>query len=260
MARLAEKVAIVTGAGRGIGRAIALRCAAEGAHIVAADIEAATAQEAATAIERLDRRSLALRVDLGDMADIETLVARTLEAFGRIDILVNNAGVTKGVELFDITPEDWDWMHRINARGAFFCLQAVAREMVKQRYGKIVNMASIAGKGYRQTSNIAYAASKGAVIVMTQIAAQYLAADNINVNAICPGATLTEMLRGIQRDRSRQRGLAETALEQGWVTSIPLQRANTPEDIAALAVFLASDEARNITGQAVTIDGGLMAH
>jgi NAD(P)-dependent dehydrogenase (short-subunit alcohol dehydrogenase family) len=260
MDRLADKVAIVTGAGRGMGRAIALRFAQEGAHVVTADIVAATAQETAAAVEALGRRSLPLRVDLGEMTDIQTLVTRALETFGRIDILVNNAGVTKALDLFDITPEDWDWMHRVNAKGVFFCLQAVAREMVKQRYGKIVNIASIAGKGYRYTSNIAYAASKGAVVVMTQVAAQLLASHNINVNAICPGATQTEMLQNIQRDRSSQRGIPVEELEQRGAASIPLGRANTPEDIAALAVFLASDESLNMTGQAINVDGGLIVH
>jgi NAD(P)-dependent dehydrogenase (short-subunit alcohol dehydrogenase family) len=258
--KLTDKVAIVTGAGRGIGRAIALRFAQEGAQVVTADIEAATAHGTATAVEALGRRSLPLRVDLGEIADIHTLVARTLETFGRIDVLVNNAGVTKALNLFDITPQDWDWMHRINARGAFFCLQAVARQMVKQQYGKIVNIASIAGKGYRDTANIAYAASKGAVIVMTQVASQQLASANINVNAICPGPTQTTMLQGVEHDRSRQRGIPLQEIEQHRIATIPLKRANTPEDIAALAAFLASDEAQNITGQAISVDGGLMGH
>jgi NAD(P)-dependent dehydrogenase (short-subunit alcohol dehydrogenase family) len=121
MGRLADKVAIVTGAGRGMGRAIALRFAQEGAHVVAADIVAASAQETAAAIEALGRRSLSLRVDLGAVTDIQTLVTRPLETFGRIDILVNNAGVTKALDLFDITPEDWDWMHRVRMpKGCFF--------------------------------------------------------------------------------------------------------------------------------------------
>jgi NAD(P)-dependent dehydrogenase (short-subunit alcohol dehydrogenase family) len=132
--------------------------------------------------------------------------------------------------------------------------------MVKQRSGKIVNIASIAGKGYRYTSNVAYAASKGAVVVLTQVAAQLLASHNINVNAICPGATQTEMLRSIQHDRSTQRGIPVEELERRGMAAIPLGRANTPEDIAALAVFLASDEAQNITGQAINVDGGLLVH
>lgn len=260
MMRLAEKIALVTGAGRGMGRAIALRLAQEGAHVVTADIDATTAQETAAAVEALGRQSLPVQVDLGQMEAITALVARAVETFGRLDILVNNAGVTKALDLFEVTPEDWDWMHRVNAKGVFFCMQAVARQMVRQQYGKIVNIASIAGKGYRYTSNIAYAASKGAVVVMTQIAALQLAAHQINVNAICPGLTQTEMLHSIHRDRAAQRGIALDELERRGIASVPLQRANTPEDIAALAAYLVSDEARNITGQAINIDGGLVVH
>ncbi len=260
MERLADNIAIVTGAGRGMGRAIALRMAQEGAHIVAADIDAQTAHETAASVEALGRRSMACEADLGTMASIDALVARAMETFGRIDILVNNAGVTKATDIFDVTPDDWDWMHRVNAKGVFFCMQAVAREMVKQASGKIVNIASVAGKGYRHTSNIAYAASKGAVVVMTQVAGQLLARHNINVNAICPGATQTEMLQSIQRDRSAQRGVAMAELARQGTASIPLQRANTPEDIAAMAAFLASDDARNITGQAINVDGGMIVH
>lgn len=260
MERLANKIAIVTGAGRGMGRAIALRMAEEGAHIVAADIDAQTAHDTAASVEAIGRRSLPLEADLGAMASIDALVARAMEAFGRIDILVNNAGVTKGIDLLDITPDDWDWMHRVNAKGVFFCMQTVARQMVVQESGKIVNIASVAGKGYRHTSNIAYAASKGAVVVMTQVVGQLLARHNINVNAICPGATQTEMLQGIQRDRSAQHGVDIEELARRGTASIPLQRANTPEDIAAMAAFLASDDARNITGQAINVDGGMVVH
>lgn len=260
MARLTDKIALVTGAGRGMGRAIALRFAQEGAHVVVGDINAETVQATAAAIETLGRQSVPIRVDMGEATDINALIQRALDTFGRIDVVVNNAGVTKALDLFDVTPEDWDWMHRVNARGVFFCLQAVARQMVQQRSGSIINIASIAGKGYRYTSNIAYAASKGAVVVMTQVAALQLAEYNINVNAICPGVTQTDMMLGIQRDRSTQHGISMEELERRSVASIPLQRANTPDDIAAMAVFLASDEARNITGQALNVDGGLVIH
>jgi len=260
MDRLADQIAIVTGAGRGMGRAIALRLAQEGAHIVAADIDAQTAHDTAAAVEALGRSSLPLEADLGAAASIDALVARAMDTFGRIDILVNNAGVTRAMDLFEVTPDDWDWMHRVNARGVFFCMQAVAREMVKRESGKIVNIASVAGKGYRHTSNIAYAASKGAVVVMTQVAGQQLARYYINVNAICPGLTQTEMWQSIQRDRSAQRGVDIAALEQQAAASIPLRRANAPEDIAAMAAFLASDDARNITGQAINVDGGMVVH
>src|SRR6516164_3339175 len=136
---------------------------------------------------------------MASVADINALVDKTMATFGRVDILVNNAGVTRSLGFFDVTEADWDWMYSINARGLFFCMQRVAREMIKQQSGKIVNIASIAGKGFRGTSNIAYAGTKGAVIAMTRIAASQLARYNINVNAICPGATRTHLYETIRR-------------------------------------------------------------
>ncbi len=148
-------------------------------------------------------------------------------------------------------------MHAVNARGVFFCMQRAAREMAKQGGGKIINMASIAGKGYRGTSNIAYAASKGAVITMTRIAATQLAPHNINVNAICPGLTRTPMLESILRDNIQRRGLDEAEVIRRLETTVPLGRSNAPEDIANMAAFLASPESDNITGQSFNVDGGL---
>ena len=195
--KLEDKVAIVTGAGRGMGGAIARRFAREGAHVAVAEIDEVSAHET---FEAINRRGILVMTDMSSVAEINALVDKTVAQFGRVDILVNNAGVTKSLGFFDVTEADWDWMHSINARGVFFCMQRVAREMVKQRSGKIVNIASIAGKGFRGTSNIAYAGTKGAVIAMTRIGASQLARDNINVNAICPGATRTHLYETIQNE------------------------------------------------------------
>jgi len=255
---LKDKIAIVTGAGTGMGKAIALRYAREGAHVVAAEIDAASGQQTAAEVSAHDRRGLFVRTDMGKVADINAMVAKAVETFGQIDILVNNAGVTKSLSFFDVTEADWDWMHSVNARGVFFCMQAVAREMVKRNQGKIINTASIAGKGFRGTSNIAYAGSKGAVIAMTRIGASQLAKYNINVNAICPGATRTSMYERIMKQITEREGITEEQAIARMDVSIPLRRSNTPDDIANMAAFLASAEANNITGQSFNVDGGLM--
>ena len=255
---LKDKIAIVTGAGTGMGKAIALRYAREGAHVVAAEIDAASGQQTAAEVSAHDRRGLFVRTDMGKVADINAMVAKAVETFGQIDILVNNAGVTKSLSFFDVTEADWDWMHSVNARGVFFCMQAVAREMMKRNQGKIINTASIAGKGFRGTSNISYAGSKGAVIAMTRIGASQLAKYNINVNAICPGATRTSMYERIMKQITEREGITEEQAVARMDVSIPLRRSNTPDDIANMAAFLASDEARNITGQSFNVDGGLM--
>jgi NAD(P)-dependent dehydrogenase (short-subunit alcohol dehydrogenase family) len=158
----------------------------------------------------------------------------------------------------DLTEEDWDNIHRVNAKGVFFCLQRVAREMIPRRRGRIINIASIAGKGFPGTSNAIYAASKGAVISLTKTAAQQLARHDINVNAVCPGIVRTNLYGEMVRVMAEGEGLSIAEIERRGVQTIPLQRANEPEDIAAMVVFLASPGARNITGQSFNVDGGLV--
>ena len=199
-----------------------------------------------------------MRTDLAQVSEIEELVNKTVAEFGQIDILVNNAGVTKSLGFFDVTESDWDWMYSVNARGVFFCMQRAAREMAKRKSGKIINIASIAGKGFRGTSNIAYAGTKGAVIAMTRIGASQLARFNINVNAICPGVTRTHMFEYSMAEMTQKRGLSEEEAIKRLDSTIPLGRSNNPEDIANMAAFLASSEADNITGQSFNVDGGLV--
>lgn len=255
---LTDKVALVTGAGQGIGRACAVALAEAGAHVVAVDINGKTAEETAAAVMGFQRRSLGLKADVGDLADIDRIVQETIKEFGRIDISVNNAGVTRRADIMDLTEADWDRIHRVNAKGVFFCLQRVAREMIPMREGRIINIASIAGKGYAGTSNAAYAASKGAVISLTKTASQQLGRHNINVNSICPGVTRTALSNDNMRVRAQQEGVTIEEMERRRAEVIPLKRANDPEDIAAMAVFLASPGARNITGQCYNVDGGLI--
>jgi NAD(P)-dependent dehydrogenase (short-subunit alcohol dehydrogenase family) len=185
-------------------------------------------------------------------------VAEAVSEFGKIDILVNNAGVTRRAYIMDLTEEDWDRIHRVNAKGVFFCLQRVAKEMIPRRSGRIINIASVAGKGFPGTSNAIYAASKGAVISLTKTASQQLGMHNINVNSVCPGIVRTALYKDIVRVMSEKEGLSIEAVEERAVAGVPLKRANEPEDIADMVVFLASPGSRNITGQSFNVDGGLI--
>ena len=252
---LTDRVAIVTGAARGIGRATALALARAGAHVVAVDVDQGAVKATADAVSALGRKGLALGADVGS---IDGMARQAADTFGQVDILVNNAGVTRRAYIMDLTEEDWDRIMRVNGKGVFFCLQRVAREMIPRRSGVIVNIASIAGKGFAGASNVIYAGSKGAVISMTRMAALQLAPHNINVNAICPGTTLTALSDTNLRTRAAAEGATVEEMERRRNAAIPLGRPNEPEDIAALAVFLASPGARNITGQSFNVDGGII--
>jgi len=255
---LAGKIALVTGAGQGIGEACALALSEAGATVIVADIDAVNAAKVCDRIGAHQRKAQAIKVDVGDVADIQKMVDQIVKDYGRIDILVNNAGVTRRADIMELTEADWDRIHRVNAKGVFFCLQAVARTMIPRREGRIINIASIAGKGYAGTSNAAYAASKGAVISLTKTAAQQLGAHNINVNAVCPGITRTALSDANLSVRAKQEGLSLAAMEERRNAVIPLKRANDPEDIAAMVVFLATPGARNISGQSLNVDGGIV--
>src|ERR1700738_2405050 len=260
---LQDQVVLVTGAGAGIGRGTALAMAEAGAAVAAADIALPAAQRTAAQAAANARRAIAIEVDCGDVASIDAMVARAVAELGRLDVIVNNAGVTRYAYIMDLTEADWDRIHRVNAKGVFFCLQRAAREMIKQFDAdgagvRIINIASISGRGYAGASNAAYAASKGAVISLTKMAAQQLGRHDINVNAICPGVTRTELGARNAAARAAERGITVAELQAEAEARIPIGRANAPEDIAAMAVFLASPGARNITGQSYNVDGGLV--
>ena len=253
-----DQVAIITGAGQGIGRATALAMAKAGATVACVDINGEAAKAVAAEASKLGGRTFSVSADLGDVKEIDRMVGEIVTAFGRVDCLVNNAGVTRKAYIMDLTEADWDHIHRVNAKGVFFCLQRVAREMIPKRSGRIINIASVAGKGFPGTSNAVYAASKGAVISLTKTAAQQLGMHNINVNSICPGIVRTKLFFDLVQTVATKEGRTVEEIEADMVKSVPLKRANEPEDIAAMAVFLASPGARNITGQSYNVDGGLI--
>jgi len=254
--KLAGRVAMVTGSGRGIGRAIALRLAAEGAAILVADLDPAGGAETARAIEAQGGKARFAATDVARPAESRAAVAAALEHFDRLDVLVNNAGVVRALPLLDVTEVDWDRTFSVNTRGLFFCLQAAACEMARRRGGCIINMASIAGRGGRPLL-ADYAASKAAVISLTQSAALALAPRGVRVNAVCPGIVDTAMWTQIDREWGEAVGVKPGEVLAGRVAGIPLGRIETPEDVAGLVAFLASDDAAYITGQAINVCGGL---
>ena len=254
-----NKTACITGAGNGIGRAISIAMGNEGYNVVCADINSDHANETLDIIKKNNGLGIVIKTDVTNFLDIKKMVSNTIESFGSIDVLVNNAGVTRTSGIMDLTEEDWHWIHNVNAKGTFFCLQETARQMNKQKNGgRIINMASVGGKGFVDVSNAIYAASKGAVISLTKTAAQELGKYEITVNAICPGITHTNILSDIIKKRSLEQNKTESEIIKHYVRDIPLGRANEPEDIAAMVVFLSSEGAKNISGQSYNIDGGLI--
>lgn len=249
--------AIVTGAGRGMGRAVAIQLAEAGANVVVVDTDAEAIEDTCAAIKVAGRESLGVTADIGDRPDVERVVTEAKEAFGRIDILVNNAGLTKHLYFMDLHEEEWDRVHRTNAKGVYLSMQRVAKELIDQgRGGRMVNIAPIDGGSAAGSANPLYAANRGAVLSMTRIAAIELGQFGITVNAICPRRTLNTMAAETRDYRSRFASAPDLDLELGREANIPVGKPNDPEDIAAMAVFLTGPGARNITGQMFDVDGG----
>jgi len=247
-----NKVALVTGSARGIGRAIAETLASRGASLVIADLRAelaaVTAQEIATQqiAASTGQRTLAVAVDVVKSDSVKAMVDRVLAEFGRLDILVNNAGVTRDNLIIRMEEADWDLVLDINLKGAFNCSKAVVRTMMKQRYGRIVNIASVSGLA-GQAGQANYSASKAGLVGMTKALARELGSRQITVNAVAPGFIPTDLTKDLP-----------TELKDASLKMIPLGRWGSPQEIAAAVAFLASDEAAYITGHVLSVDGGMV--
>lgn len=252
--RLSGKVAMVTGGAWGVGRGISLAFAREGALVAIGDTDAAGAEEVVRMIASGGGRAIACRVDVSSAADVEGFLRTTLDAFGHIDILVNNAGIYPTRSVVDMSEEEWDRVINVNLNGTFLCSRAVARVLLTQgRGGRIINVASSAGLSARP-QKAHYCASKAGVILFTKALALELAEYGITVNSVCPGLVVTEKKAELLR-----RDPEEMRRHELKVSRIPMGRTSTPEDVARVVVFLASEDAAYVTGQHLAVDGGASA-
>jgi NAD(P)-dependent dehydrogenase (short-subunit alcohol dehydrogenase family) len=256
---LSGQTAIVTGAGRGIGRAIALELAALGADVVVAELDDASGERVAVEVRALGRRAVALRTDVTQRADLEVMVERALAELGRIDVLVNNAGIFRAQPVPEIDERHWDAVMDINARAVFFASQAVLPHMRAAGGGTIVNLASMAGK-IGTAYALVYAASKAAVVSLTRSMALAVAADGIRVNCVCPGYVQTEMWAQLEEEISAIVDMPREEFSRQRLSQIPLGRWEQPEDVARVVAFLASPRSGYVTGEAVNVSGGLVMH
>jgi len=253
------QIAIVTGAGRGIGRATALELAKMGADIVVAELDRAGADRTASEVKGLGRRVLIVPTDVTSRADLQAMADRARGEFGRIDVLVNNAGIYRAALPLDVTEEHWDAVLNVNAKAVFFASQAVLPAMIAQKRGNIISLASLAGKiGSR--NNLPYNASKAAVISITKSLALAHAADGIRANCVCPGFVETDMWTMVAREQGALQGMAPEEFTRQRLAQIPLGRMETPQDVANVIAFLASSRAAYMTGQAINVTGGLIMH
>jgi 3-oxoacyl-[acyl-carrier protein] reductase len=244
--KLEGRIALVTGGARGIGKAICERLAAEGASLAIVDIMQEVADETAAEFKAKGVKAVAFSANVAKPEDAADAVKAVVEEFGKIDILVNNAGITRDTLMMRMSEADWDLVMDVNLKGTFNFIKAAMRPMMKNKYGKIVNVASVVGRmGNAGQAN--YSASKAGVIGLTKTAAKELASRNINVNAVAPGYIQTDMTKGLP-DQAKD----------AFMTVTPMKRAGSPEDVAGVVYFLSSPDSDYITGQVINIDGGLL--
>ena len=256
---LQGQVAIVTGAGRGIGRDTALELAKLGADIIIAEMDQNGDDTTAKLVKDVGRRAAVIPTDVTKRTDLAQMVERTKSQFGRIDVLINNAGIYRAASTLDVTEEHWDAIMNINAKAVFFATQAVLPVMIAAKRGAIVSLASMAGKIGSKT-NLPYNASKAAVVSMTKSLALAHAADGIRVNCVCPGFVETDMWQMVARDQSKLLGMTPEEFTRQREKSVPLGRMEKPQDVANVIAFLCTDRAGYMTGQALSVDGGLVMH
>ena len=247
---LKDKVAVITGAGGGIGRGIALKFGSLGARVVATDIKWEGARETVLSLEKNGAKGLALGTDITDRTQVQAMVQATLNSFGKVDILVNNAGWDRIEPFMKNHPDFWEKIIAINLKGPIFCTRAVLDPMVERRYGKIVNISSDAGR-VGSSGEAVYSACKGGIIAFTKTIAREMARHQINVNCVCPGPTDTPLMAELTR------GETGAKIIEAMTKAVPFRRLAKPEDIAGAVAFLASDEAGFITGQTLSVSGGL---
>jgi len=245
--KLKDRVGVITGAARGIGRTIALTFVREGARVVLVDVEKERLETFKEEIEKKGGQAIAISCDITKSSEVKAMVDQAKKVFGRIDILVNNAGIIRRGTIETVTEEDWDRVMEVNLKGTFLCSKAVVEVMKKQGYGKIVNVSSIAGKMGDITSAPGYGPSKAGVDALTKTLARQLAPHGINVNAVSPHAIETEMSAQWSEERRKE-----------IIASIPLGRLGKPEDVAEAVLFLSSDEASFITGEILDVNGGAL--
>lgn len=254
---LENKIAVVTGAGRGIGAGIATVLAKHGANLVLTDMETSGAQEIAAAIRKSGKKVLVLQHDVTSWESTHDVAKRAIAEFGNIDILVTNAGVSKSVPFLELTGEEWDRVNNVNAKGVFLSCRAFVPHMIERKYGKIINISSMVGK--EAIPFFAhYCASKFAVIGLTESMAKELAPHNINVNAVCPGVVRTPLWDPLLEQLSANKHISQEEAWGEFVNGIPFKRPQSPEDVGEAVAFLASDRAANITASATNVSGGQM--
>ena len=241
-----NKIALITGAGQGMGKAVAFTLAQQGAHIAINDLNPTSAEETAQELQNKDINAIAVPANVTNKTDLQEMIQKTIDHFGRIDILINNAGILYPTKVIDIPEDEWDRVIDVNLKGTFLCSQAVLPTMQKNNWGRIVNFSSTAGKNISTVGGAHYTAAKAGILGFTRHLAKEVAQHNITVNAVCPGLIDTDMVRNTI-DPNRQ---------QAYANSFPISRLGKPEEVADLVAFLCSDKAAYITGASLDINGG----